>query len=41
MKMAIERGWLVMQESGTSVKFTQPVQSCSREGALSPTGVPR
>jgi hypothetical protein len=23
MKLAIERGWLVMHESGTFVKFTQ------------------
>jgi hypothetical protein len=31
MALAIERGWLVMHESGTYVRFTRPVLICSRD----------
>jgi hypothetical protein len=34
--LAIERGWLKMHESGTYVKLTQPVQTCSQQKLLTP-----
>ena len=31
LKLAIERGWLKMHESGTFVTFRRPARNCSRE----------
>ena len=34
LQLAIARGWLVLHESGTYVKFTQPPRSCSPDGSF-------
>jgi hypothetical protein len=36
LKLAIERGWLVMHESGTYVKFTRAARSCSHDDQMRP-----
>jgi hypothetical protein len=34
LKLAIERGWLLLHESGTYVKFTRPAPICSPDRAV-------